>query len=429
MSTGQKLRTIRAQLGTILGQTEAWLLMRGMRTLFPRVAWACRSAQTLAERLAAHPMVAEVLYPGLPSFAGHAAAKKQMTGGFGGMLSVRVKGGERAAIATAARVELWKRATSLGGVESLIEHRASIEGPGTPCPTDLLRLSVGVEEASDLFDDLDQALRAAQRLTHARATSDELLVSVRGQETLAQRIVVVEAKARFAGLMGAAADFDDHRLASADRRRLAHDAAAEDAPVQLSNRRSSPSRASRRAICRAMRAVTPLPVGLRSIWRPAKMQTLRLGRVRAVAAVGQDGAVEEGEVGLVGMLDRHGLRRRLGDLLAGIDDGAHRRRPQIEADRIGGQEGIEGAAIGDVDRHRSPGARRRDAVERIGEGRHALEAHRAVGRDPRGHQAAGTLQAHDGLGLAAASRGRCRPPSAPARSWRGRTSSSSPRCA
>ena len=156
-----KLRAIRAQLGTILGQTEAWLLMRGMRTLFPRVQWACRSAQALAEKFAAHPMVSEVLYPGLPSFAGHAAAKTQMKGGFGGMLSVRVKGGERAAIATAARVELWKRATSLGGVESLIEHRASIEGPGTPCPADLLRLSVGVEDTGDLYADLDQALRRA----------------------------------------------------------------------------------------------------------------------------------------------------------------------------------------------------------------------------------------------------------------------------
>jgi cystathionine gamma-synthase len=156
-----KLRAIRAQLGTILGQTEAWLLMRGMRTLFPRVQWACRSATSLAEKFAAHPMVAEVLYPGLPSFAGHAAAKKQMSGGFGGMLSVRVKGGERAAIATAARVELWKRATSLGGVESLIEHRASIEGPGTPCPADLLRLSVGMEESGDLYADLDQALKRA----------------------------------------------------------------------------------------------------------------------------------------------------------------------------------------------------------------------------------------------------------------------------
>lgn len=156
-----KLRAIRAQLGTILGQTEAWLLMRGMRTLFPRVEWACRSAQTLSERLAAHPMVAEVLYPGLPAFAGHAVSRRQMAGGFGGMLSVRVKGGERAAIAAAARVALWKRATSLGGVESLIEHRASIEGPGTPCPPDLLRLSVGVEDCGDLFNDLDQALRRA----------------------------------------------------------------------------------------------------------------------------------------------------------------------------------------------------------------------------------------------------------------------------
>jgi cystathionine gamma-synthase len=156
-----KLRTIRAQLGTILGQTEAWLLMRGMRTLFPRVQWACRSAQMLAEKFAAHPMVSEVLYPGLPSFSGHAAARKQMKGGFGGMLSVRVKGGERGAIATAARVDLWKRATSLGGVESLIEHRASIEGPGTPCPPDLLRLSVGVEDADDLHADLDQALKRA----------------------------------------------------------------------------------------------------------------------------------------------------------------------------------------------------------------------------------------------------------------------------
>lgn len=156
-----KLRAIRAQLGTILGQTEAWLLMRGMRTLFPRVEWACRSAASLADNFASHPMVTEVLYPGLPGFAGHAVAHKQMKGGFGGMLSVRVKGGERAAIATAARVELWKRATSLGGVESLIEHRASIEGPGTPCPPDLLRLSVGMEDAGDLFSDLDQALRRA----------------------------------------------------------------------------------------------------------------------------------------------------------------------------------------------------------------------------------------------------------------------------
>ena len=113
------------------------------------------------QRLARHGNVDNVLYPGLPQHPGHAVAARQMTGGFGGMLSIRVKGGERAAIATAARVNLWKRATSLGGVESLIEHRASIEGPTSPCPADLLRLSVGLEDVDDLYADLDRALRGA----------------------------------------------------------------------------------------------------------------------------------------------------------------------------------------------------------------------------------------------------------------------------
>ncbi len=153
-----RLRAVRAQQGGILGSFEAWLLLRGMRTLFVRVRQSCRSAQELAERLAQHPMVAEVLYPGLPSFAGHALAARQMRGGFGGMLSIRVRGGEAAAVATAARVALWKRATSLGGVESLIEHRASIEGPTSPVPRDLLRLSVGIEDPADLIADLEAAL-------------------------------------------------------------------------------------------------------------------------------------------------------------------------------------------------------------------------------------------------------------------------------
>ena len=104
-----------------------------------------------------------MLYPGLPGASGHAVAARQMQGGFGGMLSIRVKGGEAAAVATAARVELWKRATSLGGVESLIEHRASVEGAGTPAPADLLRLSVGIEDCGDLIADLEQSLRLAQR--------------------------------------------------------------------------------------------------------------------------------------------------------------------------------------------------------------------------------------------------------------------------
>ncbi len=156
-----RIADVRRTHGAILGPFEAFLLMRGLRTLDARVRVQCASALKLAERLQGHGHVAEVLYPGLPGFAGHETAKRQMQGGFSGMLSIRVKGGEPAAIATAARVELWKRATSLGGVESLIEHRASIEGPGTPCPTDLLRLSVGLEDPDDLFADLDRALRGA----------------------------------------------------------------------------------------------------------------------------------------------------------------------------------------------------------------------------------------------------------------------------
>jgi cystathionine gamma-synthase len=166
----QRIRQVRAQLGTVLGALESYLLLRGMRTLFPRVRMAAASAQWLAERLAVHPQVEAVLYPGLPGFAGHAVAAKQMQGGFGAMMSLRVKGstgagisGEQAAIAVAARTGLWKRATSLGGVESLIEHRASVEGEGSPAPPDLLRLSVGIESKEDLLADLDQALAGAHR--------------------------------------------------------------------------------------------------------------------------------------------------------------------------------------------------------------------------------------------------------------------------
>jgi cystathionine gamma-synthase len=151
----------RSSLGGILGPFEAYLLMRGMRTLDLRVRAASASALSLARRLSVHPLVAEVLYPGLQSHRGHETASRQMEGGFGSMLSVRVRGGEASAVATAAGVGLWKRATSLGGVESLVEHRASIEGPESPCPPDLLRLSVGIEDEGDLFADLDQALRRA----------------------------------------------------------------------------------------------------------------------------------------------------------------------------------------------------------------------------------------------------------------------------
>ncbi|HVI49774.1 MAG TPA: aminotransferase class I/II-fold pyridoxal phosphate-dependent enzyme [Candidatus Sulfotelmatobacter sp.] len=155
-----RIKTVQAQNGGVLGAFEAWLLQRGLRTLFPRVKWQSASALALAERLSKHPGVAQVLYPGLPDFPGHALAQRQMQGGFGGMLSVRIKGGRAAAVAVAATVQTWKRATSLGGVESLIEHRASIEGPTSPIPDDLLRLSVGLEAPEDLFADLAQALNS-----------------------------------------------------------------------------------------------------------------------------------------------------------------------------------------------------------------------------------------------------------------------------
>ena len=159
-----RIRRVRHTLGQILAPLEAYLLIRGMRTLELRVRAACANAMDLATRLANHAAVAEVLYPGLPTHPGHELAKRQMQGGFGGMLSIRVRAqgatsGEQAAIDAAAKVQLWKRATSLGGVESLIEHRASIEGPGSPCPPDLLRLSTGIEDIDDLYADLDQALR------------------------------------------------------------------------------------------------------------------------------------------------------------------------------------------------------------------------------------------------------------------------------
>jgi cystathionine gamma-synthase len=157
----QRIERIRASHGMLLGPFEAFLVMRGLRTMHLRVRAACANALSLANALRQHSLVADVLYPGLPDHAQHGLAARQMKGGFGGMLSIRVRGGEGAAIATAARVELWKRATSLGGVESLLEHRASVEGQGSPCPPDLLRLSCGIELSEDLYADLDAALRDA----------------------------------------------------------------------------------------------------------------------------------------------------------------------------------------------------------------------------------------------------------------------------
>lgn len=157
----QRIRSIRKQSGAVLGPQDAAQLLRGMRTLFIRVREASNNALYLAEQLRVLPQVSKVWYPGLSDFPGHSVACKQMHGGFGGMLSIEVKGGEHAAIAAAVHTRLWKRATSLGGVESLIEHRASIEGEGTPVPLNLLRLSTGIEDANELLADLKQALEKA----------------------------------------------------------------------------------------------------------------------------------------------------------------------------------------------------------------------------------------------------------------------------
>ena len=153
-----RLRHIRAEAGAIPGAFEAWLLQRGMRTLFLRVRQASGSALAIARHFEGHPALASVLYPGLESHPGHAIAKKQMQGGYGGMLSFCVGEDESAALEMVRKVSVFVRATSLGGVESLIEHRYSIEGPSSPIPRNLVRLSIGVEALDDLVDDLAQAL-------------------------------------------------------------------------------------------------------------------------------------------------------------------------------------------------------------------------------------------------------------------------------
>jgi cystathionine gamma-synthase len=144
--------------GAALAPFDCWLLRRSLATLALRVRAQCAGALAVAGFLAQHERIERVFYPGLPEHPGHAIAAAQMPGGFGAMLSVCVAGGEAAAMRVAGRTRLFTRATSLGGVESLIEHRASIEGPGSRAPANLLRLSVGIEEPEDLIEDLAQAL-------------------------------------------------------------------------------------------------------------------------------------------------------------------------------------------------------------------------------------------------------------------------------
>ncbi len=153
----QAITLDRKTAGAILGPFEAWLLTRAMRTLPLRVERMSQNAQTLAEYLVAHPRIDDVLYPGLPQNSGHKTAQKQMHGGFGSLLSVLVKGGRADALRVIGKLELFLRATSLGSVESLVEHRHTIE-PHTGIPETLLRVSVGIEDIDDLIADWAQAL-------------------------------------------------------------------------------------------------------------------------------------------------------------------------------------------------------------------------------------------------------------------------------
>jgi len=153
----QRIRSIQYEGGAVPSPFDCWLILRGMRTLPWRMRAHSENALKVAEFLARHRKVARVHYPGLRSHPGHEIAARQMSL-FGGMLSLEVKEGYNAAMSVAVKTKIFIRATSLGGVESLIEHRASVEGPGTTSPEGLLRLSIGLENADDLIEDLDHAL-------------------------------------------------------------------------------------------------------------------------------------------------------------------------------------------------------------------------------------------------------------------------------
>lgn len=148
----------RQQAGAVAGAFESWLLVRGMRTLYLRVERAADNTLAIARFLQQHRQVSQVHYPGLPEHPGHAIAQKQMNGGFGALLSFQVVGGAKAALGVTGALKYIISATSLGGVETLIEHRHSVEPPETGIPDDLLRLAVGVEHVDDLISDLSQAL-------------------------------------------------------------------------------------------------------------------------------------------------------------------------------------------------------------------------------------------------------------------------------
>ena len=157
-SLSEQLRDYQATAGAVPSPFDCWLLRRSLTTFPWRMRAQTENAQAVAAFLSVHPRVERTFYPGLPSHPGRLLAERQMHGGFGAIVSCCVQGGRDAVFAVAARTRLFARATSLGGVESLIEHRASVEGPHTVTPDNLLRLSIGLEHADDLIADLAQAL-------------------------------------------------------------------------------------------------------------------------------------------------------------------------------------------------------------------------------------------------------------------------------
>jgi cystathionine gamma-synthase len=155
----EKVRGIQHEGGSVPSPFECWLTLRGLQTFPYRVRAHSENAQRVAEFLSRQPKIEAVHYPGLPSHPGHKIAAGQMSS-FGGMMSIQVKGGQAAAFKLCASVKLFTHATSLGGAHSLIEHRASVEGPTTKSPVNLLRLSIGLEHPDDLIEDLQQGLRS-----------------------------------------------------------------------------------------------------------------------------------------------------------------------------------------------------------------------------------------------------------------------------
>ena len=153
----QRVRTVQTAGGAAAAPFDCWLVVRGIKTLPHRIRAHTTNAMAVAQYLSSHPRIEAVHYPGLPSHPGHAIAARQMSA-FGGMVSVQVRGGREASLRVKSRVKVFTRATSLGGPESLVEHRASVEAPGSGTPDNLLRLSIGLEHPDDLIADLEQAL-------------------------------------------------------------------------------------------------------------------------------------------------------------------------------------------------------------------------------------------------------------------------------